>query len=193
VHLRRALLLFAIVFKLLPDVNIRWSDVWVGAAITAVLFMVGRELIGLYLGRTGIATTYGQAGSLAALLVWIYYSSVIFFFGAEFTQVYARMMGRRIEPAQGAVRITDVLHEREAGLRRKLHRQEEASDPHEPPDGDGPRGSRRRGDSRQDDRTEPVPRRESQRQRRGAASSAKRVALAVVAVLIGWMSRSRPG
>ncbi len=86
-------LLFAMVFKILPDVRIRWRDTWVGALITALLFAVGKYLIGLYLGRSAFASTYGAAGSLIVLLVWIYYSAQIFFFGAEFTQVYVRAMG----------------------------------------------------------------------------------------------------
>jgi membrane protein len=86
-------LLFAVIFKVLPDVDIRWREVWVGAAFTAVLFSLGKYLIGLYLGRSALSSTYGAAGSLIVLLVWIYYSSQVFLFGAEFTQVWARMMG----------------------------------------------------------------------------------------------------
>jgi membrane protein len=82
-------LLFALIFKLLPDAEIAWKDVWVGAALTALLFTVGKYLIGLYLGNTSVGSTYGAAGSLAVFLVWVYYSAQILFFGAEFTQVYA--------------------------------------------------------------------------------------------------------
>jgi membrane protein len=81
--------LFALVFKLLPDAHVAWGDVWVGAALTAVLFTVGKSLIGLYLGTSGVGSTYGAAGSLAVFLVWVYYSAQILFFGAELTQVYA--------------------------------------------------------------------------------------------------------
>lgn len=84
---------FAVLFKYLPDVKIEWQDVILGAAFTSVLFALGRFLIGLYLGKASFGSTYGAAGSLVIVLVWIYYSSQIFFFGAEFTQVYAREQG----------------------------------------------------------------------------------------------------
>lgn len=83
-------LLFALVFKLIPDVKVEWDDVWVGAVLTALLFIIGKSAIGLYLGRSGFSTSYGAAGSLVVILVWVYYSSQILFFGAEFTQVYAK-------------------------------------------------------------------------------------------------------
>lgn len=90
------MLLFAGVYKFLPDVKIVWSDVWVGAAITAVLFTIGKSLIGLYLGNSGAGSAYGFAGSLVVLLLWINYSWQILFFGAEFTQVWANKYGSRI-------------------------------------------------------------------------------------------------
>ncbi|MFT4091187.1 MAG: YihY/virulence factor BrkB family protein [Asticcacaulis sp.] len=90
--------MFAMVFKILPDVKIRWRDVWVGAAITAILFSIGKYLIGLYLGQSALSSAYGAAGSLIVLLVWIYYSTQIFFFGAEFTQVYTRHFSTEITP-----------------------------------------------------------------------------------------------
>jgi uncharacterized BrkB/YihY/UPF0761 family membrane protein len=99
-------LLFAMIFKLLPDAKIAWGDVWVGAAITAVLFTLGKFLLGLYLGRSGISSTYGAAGSVVALLIWVYYSAQIVFFGAEFTKVYANRFGSRIVPAADAVPLT---------------------------------------------------------------------------------------
>jgi membrane protein len=80
---------FAFLFKYLPDVNVQWRDVMLGAAVTAVLFTIGKFLIGMYLGKAGFGSTYGAAGSLVIVLVWVYYSAQIFFFGAEFTQVYA--------------------------------------------------------------------------------------------------------
>lgn len=86
-------LLFAMIYKVLPDVDIRWRDVIVGAFITAVLFSIGKYLIGLYLGGSAFSSAYGAAGSLIVLLVWIYYSSQIFFIGAEFTQVWSRHFG----------------------------------------------------------------------------------------------------
>ena len=85
--------IFAILFKVLPDVQIHWRDVFLGAAVTAVLFSVGKLLLGLYLGKASFGSTYGTAGSVIIILVWVYYSSQIFFFGAEFTQVYARRHG----------------------------------------------------------------------------------------------------
>ena len=95
-------LLFALIFKVLPDAYIRWRDVWVGAAVTALLFSVGRFLIGLYLGRSGISSAYGAAGSLVVFLVWVYYSAQILFLGAEFTQVYASRFGNKILPKPNA-------------------------------------------------------------------------------------------
>lgn len=98
-------LLFAMIFKILPDVKIAWRDVWIGAALTALLFTLGKYLIGLYLAQASPGSTYGAAGSLVVLILWIYYSSLILFFGAEFTQVYAKAHGSQIEPARNAERI----------------------------------------------------------------------------------------
>jgi membrane protein len=91
-------LLFALIYKYLPDVKIRWKDVWVGAIITALLFTIGKSLIGLYLGQGSLGSTYGAAGSLIVFLAWVFYSAQILLFGAEFTQVYARKYGRKIVP-----------------------------------------------------------------------------------------------
>lgn len=99
--------LFAMIFKLLPDVKMAWSDVWLGAFITAVLFTVGKFAIGIYLGRSTMASSYGVAGSFVVLLVWTYYSAQILFFGAEFTQVYANRYGSRILPDENAELISD--------------------------------------------------------------------------------------
>ena len=90
-------LLFAMIFKILPQTPVAWSDVWVGAAVTSLLFDVGKLLIGLYLGKSSIASTYGAASSLAIVLAWVYYSAQILYFGAEFTRVYARRHGSRSE------------------------------------------------------------------------------------------------
>ncbi len=98
-------LLFAVIFKTLPDAKVRWKDVWVGSFVTAVLFTIGKFLIGLYLSRSSVSSAFGAAGSLVITLLWIYYSAQIFFFGAEFIQVFARHQGSRIEPAEGAMRI----------------------------------------------------------------------------------------
>ena len=97
--------LFAAIYKLLPDVIISWKDVWIGAAVTALLFSAGKYLIGIYLGRTATASAFGAAGSLVVLLFWVYYSALISFLGAEFTQVYARRYGPGICPKQHAVRV----------------------------------------------------------------------------------------
>lgn len=83
-------LLFALIYKILPDTEIRWRDVWFGAAVTALLFTIGKYGIGLYLGKSSVGSAYGAAGSLIVVLVWVYYSAQILFFGAELTQVYAR-------------------------------------------------------------------------------------------------------
>lgn len=97
-------LLFAAILVVLPDAKVAWRDVWVGAAVTALLFTLGKWGIGFYLGRSDPGSAFGAAGSLALLLVWIYYSALILLAGAEFTQVWARRYGRRIEPEEGAVR-----------------------------------------------------------------------------------------
>ena len=88
-------LLFAMIYKVLPDVKLVWSDVWVGALVTAGLFTIGKLLIGLYLGTTSIASTYGAAGSVIVILVWVYYSAQIILLGAEFTRAYVEEFGRR--------------------------------------------------------------------------------------------------
>lgn len=102
--------LFAAMFKILPDAKIRWHDVWLGALVTAILFSIGRSLIGLYLGNTNVASAYGAASSLAIILIWVYYSSLIVFLGAEFTQAWARLFGHSIEPSPGAIR---TVHRKE--------------------------------------------------------------------------------
>jgi membrane protein len=88
-----ATLLFAAIYKFLPDVQLRWSDVIVGAAFTSLLFTAGKQLIGMYLGKASFGSTYGAAGSLVIVLVWVYYSAQLFFFGAEFTKIYTRTFG----------------------------------------------------------------------------------------------------
>jgi membrane protein len=101
--------LFAAIFKILPDVHIAWRDVWLGAAATAALFAVGKIGIGFYLGRSSFASAYGAAGSLLVVLAWVYYSAQIFFFGAEFTWVYTKHYERRVRPARGAVFLSEEL------------------------------------------------------------------------------------
>lgn len=98
-------LIFAMIFKILPDAKIKWRDVWVGAIVTTVLFTLGKYLIGLYLGASTLASAYGAAGSLVLLLVWVYYSVLIMLFGAGFTFVYSRDIGDKIRPAKDAVLV----------------------------------------------------------------------------------------
>lgn len=100
--------LFGMIFKFLPEIKIAWKDVWLGAAVTSALFNLGKFLIGLYLGRSQVGTTFGAAGSLAILLIWIYYSAQILFFGAEFTQVYANSYGSKIVPDPDMVKLTEL-------------------------------------------------------------------------------------
>ncbi len=100
-------LLFMMIFKFLPDVDIEWRHVWVGALVTAVLFVLGKYLIGLYLGTSSLSSTYGAAGSLVILLLWVYYSTQIFFLGAEFTQVYVEKYGEGIQPSKKFMKYHD--------------------------------------------------------------------------------------
>ncbi|RYF01877.1 MAG: YihY/virulence factor BrkB family protein [Comamonadaceae bacterium] len=95
---------FAMIYKIMPRVSVRWRDVWMGAAITALLFSVGRMLIGLYIGKTALASGYGAAGSLVVVFVWVYYSAQIFLMGAEFTWVYARTWGSMKDQGEVAAR-----------------------------------------------------------------------------------------
>jgi membrane protein len=94
--------LFALIFKVLPDAKVAWRDVWVGALLTAALFTIGKYALGLYLGKSNVASAYGAAGSLVLILLWVYYSAQILLYGAEFTQVYANRLGERIVPAPDA-------------------------------------------------------------------------------------------
>ncbi len=102
-------LLFALIFKYLPDAEIAWKDVWIGALLTALLFLIGRFALGLYLASSAVGSAYGAAGSLVVVLTWIYYSAQILFFGAEFTQVYATRYGHGIVPSPNAQRITELV------------------------------------------------------------------------------------
>jgi membrane protein len=104
--------LFALIYKVLPDVRIAWKDVWVGGALTAFLFSVGKFAIGLYLGRGAVASAYGAAGSLVTVLLWVYYSGLIFYFGAEVTRVYATQYGSGLQP-------TEVAAETKEGVKKE--------------------------------------------------------------------------
>lgn len=103
------LVLFAMIFRLLPDARMRWKDAFVGATITALLFSLGKYLIGFYVGNSNVASLYDAAGSVLVIMVWIFYSSTIFFFGAQVTYVYANIFGGKIRPSKNAVRI--FIHE----------------------------------------------------------------------------------
>ena len=111
--------MFAVIYKLLPDVRIAWRNVWTGAAVTAVLFTIGKTLIGLYLGRSTVASVYGAAGSLIVILLWIYYSAQLVFFGAEFTKVYSRRFGAAVVPDRRAVTLMAAARAARGMDRRK--------------------------------------------------------------------------
>ena len=115
--------LFGIIFKYLPDVEISWKDIRVGAIFTALLFTIGRFVIGLYIEKVGPGSAYGAAGSLIVILVWVYYTAAILYFGAEYTQVYAECYGGKIRPASYAVHILKVEEEKEvAELPKQDHK-----------------------------------------------------------------------
>jgi membrane protein len=110
--------LFALIFKVLPDARIAWRDVWVGAALTAALFTIGKFAIGMYLGKSNVESTYGTAGSLVIVLVWVYYSAQILLYGAEFTQVYANRFGERLVPTPDA----EVTNPKKAAAKHTTNR-----------------------------------------------------------------------
>ena len=120
--------LFGIIFKYLPDVLIEWKDVKMGAFFTAILFMLGKFLIGLYIEQVGPGTAYGAAGSLIVILIWVYYTAAILFFGAEFTQVYADCYGGKIKPAEYAVHIIQVEQEKEVAVLPAQHHDDPPQD-----------------------------------------------------------------
>jgi len=97
--------LIALIYKVLPDAVISWRDVWIGAGVTALLFLLGKYLIGLYIGRASVGSAFGAAGSLAVLLVWVYYSAQIMLLGAEFTRVFANRFGSKVRPSKAAVEL----------------------------------------------------------------------------------------
>jgi membrane protein len=111
---------FALIYKMVPDVQVSWHDVWLGALLAGVLFTLGKALLGWYLGLASTTSAYGAAGSLVAFLMWVYYSSQILLFGAEFTHVFARRYRHRVPPADNAVRLT-----REDLIRQGMPRQED--------------------------------------------------------------------
>jgi membrane protein len=102
-----ATFLFAMIFKILPSADLRWREVWPGAVLTALLFMLGRVGISFYISRSNFADTYGAAASLVVLLVWVYYSSLILYFGAEFTRAYVKLFSAGIRPKRYAVLVRE--------------------------------------------------------------------------------------
>jgi membrane protein len=134
-------LLLALIYKILPDADIPWRGLWLGAAVTAALFTAGKHLIGLYLANSAVGSAYGAAGTLVILLIWVYFSAQVFYFGAEITQVYTRMAGIPIRPARHASRLVKVRVEADtaaearekakAALREKEREHEERERPKE--------------------------------------------------------------
>ncbi len=125
-------LLFATVFKVLPDAKIKWKDVIIGAIVTALLFMLGKFGITYYIGRSNIGSTYGAAGSLIILLLWVYYSSIILYYGAEFTKAYATHFGNRIYPNSYAVWIKHIDIEEENKTLKQEEQEKKAHNDHSP-------------------------------------------------------------
>jgi membrane protein len=119
--------LFASIFKIVPDVDIRWRDVWLGAVVTSVLFVAGKTAIGLYLGRSGVDSAYGAAGSVLVVLAWVYYSSQILFFGAEFTKLHSEEKRVQVKPIQGVAAVSPQAKQRALGKKPQQHDQREVS------------------------------------------------------------------
>ena len=111
-------ILFAIIYKFIPDAKIAWNDVWIGSAMTSLLFVIGKSLLGLYLGNGSFGSAYGAAGSLIVLLAWINYAAQIIFFGAEFTQVYATKYGSHIVPDENSRRVPQADQAKQ-GMKRR--------------------------------------------------------------------------
>ena len=116
VNLDLLTVVFVLIYKMIPRVEVAWHDVWVGAAVTSLLFTIGKVAIGLYLGKSDVTSTFGSAGSFAVLMIWVYYAAQIFLLGAEFTRVYAERFGSR----RSAVKERRIAHSR--GGRRQSDR-----------------------------------------------------------------------
>lgn len=121
-------LLFALIFKILPDAEVEYRDVWVGAVMTAGLFTLGKFLLALYLGSQDAASTYGAAGAFVLILLWVYYSSCLLLLGAEFTQVYAKTRGSGIQPSEDAVRLEEATRAAQGMPDREALQQASARD-----------------------------------------------------------------
>lgn len=118
-------ILFAVIFRVLPDAIIKWKDVMIGSMVTAVLFMIGKFGITVYIGKSDVGNTYGAAGSLVVLLVWVYYSAIILYFGAEFTKAYATDFGSPIQPDKYAVWVKNVEVEENGGTLKQQEKKKE--------------------------------------------------------------------
>jgi membrane protein len=118
---------FALIFKVVPDVKLEWRNVWLGAFVTAVLFVAGKTAIGYYLGRAGVESAYGAAGSVLVLLAWVYYSSQILFFGAEYTKLHAEEYRARVKPIEGVKAVSEQAKLRARGKKPQHHDEREAS------------------------------------------------------------------
>jgi membrane protein len=121
-------ILFALIYRFLPDAIIAWRDVWLGAFLTSALFTLGKFLIGLYLGQAGVGSAYGAAGSLAVLLVWLYYSAQIFLFGAELTKAYANQFGSNVVPKEHAEPVNTAARAGQ-GITSSNHKKSPANAP----------------------------------------------------------------
>ena len=177
-------LLFALIYKILPDAEIRWSDVWTGAAVTALLFTIGKFVLGLYLGKSSAGSAYGAAGSLIVVLLWVYYSAQILFFGAEFTQVYANTYGSRVVPSPNAVPLTPEAQAEQGMPRRETVEAAQARD--QPDASPTPRseGARKQPDAR------PAPKSEGAGERRARAQPGNLQMYRYYGVAVGaaWLS-----
>ena len=124
-------LIFGVIFKVLPDAIIKWRDVILGSIVTAILFMIGKFAISIYIGQSNVGSTYGAAGSLVILLLWTYYSSIILYFGAEFTKAYAIAYGSEIHPSHYAVTTREIEIETEGKSIQDNHPELKKQIPHE--------------------------------------------------------------
>ena len=177
-------LLFAMIYKILPDAEIRWSDVWTGAAVTALLFTIGKFVLGLYLGKSSAGSAYGAAGSLIVVLLWVYYSAQILFFGAEFTQVYANTYGSRVVPSPNAVPLTPEAQAEQGMPRRETV---EAAQAREQP---GARPAPKSEGAREQADASPAPKSEGMRERPARAQTGNPQMYRYYGVAVGaaWLS-----